>query len=161
MALFELVFEIARKIFEFILIVIYLLGYLLIPVDLMVLAIRLNDNFSCDNNNKSDSIWIIKTHLIIFGILLAVCSLAVLIETRSFHEFWEYFYYLFIFTVLFFLPVTVLVCLIKNLVRFIKASRNKSPSSKKRLLIPFMISLTMIPACVVLIIVFGSELTFM
>ena len=161
MTLFELVSEIVREIFEFVSVVVYLLGYLLIPVDLMVLAIRLNDNFSRDDDNKNDPIWIIKIHLIIFGILLTICSLAVFAESRSVHEIWEYFYYLFLFTVLFFLPLTVFICLIMNLVKFIKASRSKSQSGKKRLLIPFILSTTMIPACVILIIVFGSELTFM
>ena len=161
MTLFELIVALAEGIFEFILLTVYLLGYLLIPGDLMVLAIRLNSNFSNDDNDKNENIWIIKIHLIIFGILLVICSLAVLIETRSIHEFLEYLFYLFLFTVLFFLPLTVFICLIQNIVGFIKASRKDSKISKKRLLIPFMISLTMIPACAALIIVFGSELTFM
>ena len=161
MTLFELVSEIVRGIFEFILLAIYLLGYLLIPVDLMVLAIRINSNFSSDDDDKSDPIWIIKIHLIIWGILLIICSLAALGYFGNVSDVWYYLYYLFLFAVLFFLPLTAFICLIMNLVGFIKASRSKSQSVKKRLLIPFMISIAMIPACAVLIIVFGSELTFM
>ena len=161
MTLFEVVSEIVREIFEFVSVVIYMLGYLLIPVDLMVLAIRINSNFSSDDNNKNENMRIIKIHLIIFGILLIICSLSVLAYFGSVSDIWNYLYYLFLFTVLFFLPLTAFICLIQNLVGFIKASRNKSQSGKKRLLIPFMISITMIPACAVLIIVFGSELTFM
>lgn len=144
--------------------ILYTLGYILIPASLMTAVIALNDYFSCDDDDiDTKAKYIVRTikYLIIFVISLIICSLSALIEFSGIDDVWEYLYWVFLLTVIFFLPVSVLICLIKNLVRFIKASRDDSQSRKKRLLIPFMISISTIPACVILIIVFGSEMSFM
>lgn len=149
---------------EDIFVLVYLLGFLLNPSLLMALVIMLNDYFSCEDDKKSKYSGLIKKHLIMLAVSLVICLLSVFAEYaeyRSVDELWEYLYWVFLFTVLFFLPVAVLVCLIKNIVRYIKAVRNNSPDSKNRVLIPFIILIAMIPACIALIIVFSSEMTFM